>query len=399
MPMALDGIKVVDLSRYAPGFYVSLYLADMGADVIRVEEPGVSGRRAGYKEVALAYKSMEDQRGSAYNSLERNKRKIALNLKDEEAREVFYKLVKGADVVLEGSRPGVAKRLGVDYDTCRAINPRIVYCSLTGFGQDGPASQMAGHDINYISMGGLLGITGARDGTPAIPGNIVADYSAGAQNAIIGVLTALLARDRTGEGQFVDVGMTDGVVSLMIQWVQQYFMDGAAPKPASNRLNGAVPHYNVYQCKDSRWIAIGANEAWFFENVCKLIGRPDLTEHQHDAGWQDRIRVAFEEGFRTKTAQEWHDLMADADTCVTMIRTFDEVFADPQVLHRQMAMELDHPTVGKVRQVGFPIKFSGTPATFRTFAGSKGQDTDAVLGELGYTAADIQRLREKGAAL
>ncbi|MEE9286335.1 MAG: CaiB/BaiF CoA-transferase family protein, partial [Dehalococcoidia bacterium] len=393
MAMALEGIKVIDLSRYAPGFYVSMYLGDMGADVIRVEEPAVSGRRAGFQEAPLAYKDMEDQRGAAYNALERNKRKIALNLKDPEARDVFYKLVAGADVVLEGSRPGVAQRLAVDYETCRGINPRIVYCSLTGFGQDGPYAQRAGHDINYIAIAGALGLVGQRDGTLAIPANLLADYAGGAQFAIIGVLTALLARQRTGKGQFVDISMTDGVVSLMVQFTQQYFTDGEVPGPASMRLNGGVPHYNVYQAKDSRWIAVGANEPYFFANVCKLIGRPDLAERQHDPDRRDEIEAAFREAFKTRTAQEWHDLMSAEDTCVTRVYDLDEVFADPQIVHRQMALELEHEEVGAVRQVGFPVKLSETPASVRRFAGPKGRDTDDVMTDLGYSPEQVRRLR------
>ena len=399
MAMALEGIKVVDLSRYAPGFYVSMYLGDMGADVIRVEEPATSGRRAEFKDVPLEYKAMEDQRGAAYNALERNKRKIALNLKDEDAREVFYKLVADADVVLEGSRPGVAQRLGVDYETCREINPRIVYCSLTGFGQDGPYARKAGHDINYISIAGALGLVGQRDGTPSIPANLVADYAGGAQFAIIGVLTALLARQHTGKGQFVDIAMTDGVVSLMVQFTQQFFKDGDVPRPASMRLNGGVAHYNVYQAKDGRWVAVGANEPYFFANLCKLVGRPDLAEHQFDPERGGEIESALREAFKTRPAQEWHDLMAAEDTCVTKVYDLQEVFADPQIVHRQMVMELQHETVGTVRQVGFPVKLSETPASVRRFAGAKGQDTDDLMRELGYAPEEIQRLREKGSVL
>lgn len=397
MAMALDGVRVVDLSRYAPGFYVSMYLGDMGADVIHVEEPAVSGRRAGFREVPLEYKAMEDPRSAAYNALGRNKRRIALNLKDAEARDVFYKLVRGADVVLEGSRPGVARRLGVDYETCRGLNPRIVYCSLTGYGQDGPYSQRAGHDINYISVAGALGMIGQRDGTPAIPSNILADYAGGALFAIIGILTALLARERTGKGQFVDIAMTDGVISLLVQLTQQYFKDGEVPRPAAMRLNGGLAHYNVYQAKDGRWIAVGANEPYFFATVCRLIGRPDLAQRQHETAWRDRIEAAFREAFKTKTAQEWHDLMAPEETCVTKIYDFTETFSDPQVLHRQMALELEHPVAGKVRQVGFPVKLSETPASVRRFAGLKGQDTESVLRDLGYSAEQVQRLRERRA--
>jgi len=399
MTMALEGIKVVDLSRYAPGFAVSMYLADMGADVIRIEEPGVTGRRSEFTETPLAYRTMNDARSAAYNALERNKRKIALNLKDADAREVFYKLVRDADVVLDGSRPGVAKRLGVDYETCRALNPRVIYCAVTGFGQDGPYALRAGHDINYLSHGGALSIFGSRDGAPAFPSNILADFSAGAQNAVIGILTAIIARGRTGKGQMVDISMTDGVIGLLVQSTQEFFMNGLQPKPGKDRLTGGVPHYNVYRCKDGRWIAIGANEPWFFDAVGKIIGRPDLVAHQQDAAKHQEIEAALKAAFLTKTADQWHDLMSRADTCVTKILDFAEVFADPHVRHRKMVLEVTHPQAGKAKQVGFPVKLSETPGTFRKFAGIKGEDTDAVLKSLGYSEAQIKAMREKNAIL
>ena len=300
--------------------------------------------------------------------------------------------------MLEGNRPGVAERLGIDYETCRKFNERIVYCSLTGYGQDGPYGQRAGHDINYISVGGALGITGTTDGVPAIPANIVADYAGGAQFAIIGVLTALLARSRTGTGQFVDISMTDGVFSLLTQVVQQYLNDGVVPRAGKMRLNGAEPHYSAYQAKDGRWIAIGANEPWFYNNLCQLIGREDLAEHQHDLERKEEVRQAFEQAFRDRTAQEWHELLADEDTCVTKILDFDEVVNDPQIRHREMVLELDHPELGQVQQVGFPVKLSDTPGTVRRFAGLTGANTEEILTELGYGLEEVARLRKQGAA-
>ncbi len=399
MVMALEGLKVLDLARYAPGLYVSMFLGDMGADVIRIEEPGLTGRRAVFKETPLEYRKMEDERGAAFNALERNKRRIALNLKDTEGREVFYKLVKDADVLLEGFRPGVTQRLGVDYETCSGINPRLIYCSLTGYGQEGPYRLTAGHDINYISVAGALGVIGGAAGEPVLPLNLLADFASGSQNTIIGTLTALLARERTGRGQYVDISMTDGVIALMVMLTQDYFMSGRVPKPGSERLNGASPYYNVYETKDGRWVGVGANEPWFFSNVCKHLGRPDLVELQDNRSRWHEVKKALHDGFKTKTAQEWHDLMSQDDTCLVKIYDFDEVFSDPQIIHRQMAMELDHPTVGKVRQGGFPVKFSETPASFRAFAGGKGQHTDEILEELGYSDDDRGRLRNQGAVL
>ena len=243
------------------------------------------------------------------------------------------------------------------------------------------------------------GITGTANGAPAIPGNVIADYAGGSQFVIIGVLTALIARGTTGKGQFVDIAMTDGVFSLLTQFVQQYLNDGVTPRPGQTRITGAEPHYSVYEAKDGRWIGIGANEPWFYANVCRMIGRGDLADCQHDLDRKEEIRQAFAEAFKTKTAQEWHDLLADEDTCVTKVLDFGEVLRDPQLAHRGMVLDLDHPEAGKVKQVGFPVKLSATPGEIRRFAGLKGADTDAILAELGYSSEETARLREAGAAL
>ena len=397
MTMALEGIRILDLARFAPGLYVSMYLADMGAEVIRIEEAAVSGRRAGFTEEKVAYRDSSDTRASAFNALERNKRRIAINLKDADGKAAFLKMAAQADVILEGFRPGVTQRLGIDYATCRAINPGIIYMSLTGYGQDGPYRLMAGHDVDYVAISGAMSLVGTKDGTPVIPGNLIADYAGGAQNAIIGVLTALVARQRTGKGQYVDVSMTDGVVGLLAQYAQDYFMTGNSPTPSGTRYNGGAPYYNVYEAKDGRWLAVGSMEPWFFVNVCKLAGRPELADRQFDQARWPEMEATLRQVFKTKTAQEWHDLMSNEDTCVVKILTFEEVFANPQIQTREMLLDLQHPQAGKVKQVGFPIKFSETPGAFRTFAGMKGQDTDAILGEMGYDATAIARMREQGA--
>ena len=226
MAMALDGIKVLDLSRLAPGPYCSMLLADFGADVTLVEAvPGVSAKLGS----GPSADPEAAKRAAAYNALGRGKRSIALNLKNEAAREVFYELVRGADVVLEGFRPGVVNRLGVDYETISKINPRIVYCSLSGFGQTGPYSNLVGHDINYISIGGALGVIGRPGAAPAIPVNLLADFAGGGLMAAFAICTALLAREHTGRGQAVDIAMSDGVLSLMTQAMTGFFSTGPAP--------------------------------------------------------------------------------------------------------------------------------------------------------------------------
>ncbi len=245
--MPLEDLKILDLSRLAPGPFCTMLLADLGADVIVVEPPPAS--RAALAMGALA-RSGDEERAAAYNVMGRNKRSVILNLRDDDARKAFHRLDATADVVLEGFRPGVIGRLGVDYATISKINPRIVYCSLSGYGQTGPYRDLVGHDINYISIGGALGMIGWPGQPPAIPLNVIADFAGGGLHAAFAILAALLARERTGRGQYVDIAMSDGVLYLLASVVGGYFGTGSAPGRGDTVLNGSVPHYNVYQCKD-----------------------------------------------------------------------------------------------------------------------------------------------------
>ena len=275
MVMALDGIKVLDLSRLAPGPFCSMLLADFGADVTLVEAvPGASDKLSSMRAMQGGEAA---EKAAAYNALGRGKKSIALNLKDSAARDIFYELVKGADVVLEGFRPGVVKRLGVDYETLAKINPRIICCSISGFGQTGPYSNLVGHDLNYISVGGALGVTG-ESAKPAIPINLVADFAGGGLTAAWGICMAVIARERTGRGQNVDVGMSDGVLALMTSAFIQYFSSGETIKRGQSLLNGLSPFYNIYECSDGRWFSIGSIEPHFYQALCKVLGMEDLAD-------------------------------------------------------------------------------------------------------------------------
>ncbi|MBE0415103.1 MAG: CoA transferase [Dehalococcoidia bacterium] len=393
MAMALEGIRVIDLTRLAPGPYCTMFLADLGADVIKIEPGGGRAAIALFPQTAV-----EGERMRAYNAEGRNKRSIVMNLKMREAREVFYKLAAKADVIIEEFRPGVVKRLGVDYETIRKINPRIVYCSLTGYGQDGPYEQVAGHDINYISTGGAQGIIGERGRRPTVIANLIADYAAGGMHAAIGILAALLARERTGKGQHVDIAMMDGVVSLMHAEAASYLATGRVPVTGDVLFFGGAPHYNIYETKDGKYISIGALEPWFYENLCKVLGREDFIAHEFTGGekWEE-IASCFREIFLTKTRDEWVNLLRETDTCVAPVYSLDEVFSDPQVIHRKMVVEIDHPTLGKVKQVGISIKLSETPGAIRSIAPRPGEHTEDILKDIGYTQEGIEDLRKSGA--
>lgn len=391
MTLPLEGIKVLDLSRLAPGPFCTMILGDLGADIIKVEGPR-EGR------LAMVVAVEDEERAIAYNALERNKRSIVLNLKFEEGRQIFYRLAEGADVIVEGFRPGVVKRLGVDYDTVKEVNPRIVYCSLTGYGQDGPYNNLVGHDINYISIGGALGIMGIADGPPTIPSNLVADYAAGGMNAAIGILAALMAREKTGRGQYVDIGMADGVVSLMAHTLTRFYPSGEVPQRGNDMLTGGWPAYNVYEAKDGKYVSIGCLEPWFYENLCRALGREDFIPHQGATGEKgEEIFSTFRQIFRTKTRDEWFDFLRQWDICVGKVYQLDELATDPQLVHRNMIVELDHPKFGKVKQAGISIKLSETPGSIRSLGPLLGQHTEEVLLDLGYTKERIEELRKQGA--
>ncbi len=388
MAPPLDGIKVLDLSRMGPGPFCSMLLADFGAEVIKIEQ-------AGFGIIPL---DVDEETWAAYYAIDRNKKSIILDLKLQEARAVFHEMVKTADVVLEAFRPGVARRLQVDYETVEQINPRVVYCALTGYGQDGPYRDLPGHDINYISVAGALSAMAIRDGRPAVPLNMVGDYAGGGLQAAFGIVTALLARGTTGRGQFVDVAMVDGAVSLLTWEASLVFAGGAVPKWGETPLTGSVPCGSVFEARDGGLISLGCFEAKFWENLCRALDREDLIPYQY-AGGADREKVTSELTaiFRTKTKGEWFRLLGPKDIPITPVNELDEVLADPQVLHRRMVVEVDHPKLGKVKQVGIGLKFSDTPGEIRCTAPLQGQHTDEILRGLGRSEDEIAKLKDVGA--
>ncbi len=358
-----------------------MLLGDMGADVLVVEPPADS--KAGQGGMPA---------GDPHDALRRNKRSIVLNLRDEEARNIFYRLAETADVVLEGFRPGVVKRLGVDYETLSAKNPRIIYCSLSGYGQTGPYANLVGHDINYISVGGALTMIGWPGQPPAIPMNIIADFAGGGLHAAYGILAALHARGRTGRGQYVDIAMSDGVLYLLSMIVSGYFTNGRAPERGATVLNGSVPHYNVYQCADGKWLSLGSLEPHFWVNLCKALGREDFIPHQYDSAKRDEIFAHFREQFASKTRDEWFEVLKQTDICVAPILGLDEALANEHNLARNMVLDVEG-----VKQIGIGTKLSETPGSVRSTSPATGQHTDEVLASLGYDGAAIASLREKGA--
>jgi alpha-methylacyl-CoA racemase len=307
---------------------------------------------------------------------------------------------------VEGFRPGVMKRLGADYDTVRAFNPRIVYCSLSGFGQDGPYRDYPAHDMNYLSLAGVLGLIGEADRKPAIPLNLVADYAGASLHGALGIMLALFARERTGRGQHVDVSYLDTTLSLLAATPNMRFLfsDGLAPRRGGGFLGGSYPYYAIYETRDGKLLTIGCTEPWLWENFCRAIGRPDMARFARKSDQFVRSANAEEEAARqeieaiikTRDRDDWYEYLAKADVCVGKVYDPEEVIRDPQVLHRNMVVDVAHPRHGRVRQFGTAIKLSETPGGARTAAPATGEHTDEVLRELGYAASRVADFRRAG---
>ena len=391
----LDGIKILELARVPPAELPGMMLADVGADVLKIETPEPDRPS-----------DADWVRRTIHTFTNRNKRSMSLNMKSADGQEIFRRLAAAADVVVEGFRPGVMKRLGADYETLRKLNPRLVYCSLSGFGQDGPYKDYPAHDMNYLSLAGVLNLIGEPGRKPVIPLNLVADYAGASLHGALGIVLALFARERTGRGQHVDVAYLDTSVSLLAATpnMRFFFSDGIAPRRGEGFLGGSYPYYAIYETRDGKLLTIGCTEPWLWENFCKAIERPELARFARTNDQFVRAANAEEEAarreieaiIRTRDRDEWYERLVRADVCVGKVYEIDEMVRDPQLNHRQMIVDVEHPTHGRVRQIGIAIKLSDTPGSIRSAAPLPGEHTAAVLKDLGLGAADIGRLREKG---
>lgn len=389
-PLPLAGLRVLDLNRFAPGLFATMLLGDMGADVLRVEEVAPPGE-------GTVFGAYQAEKAKPSYALNRNKRSICLNLKAPEGRAIFYALADEADVVVEGYRPGVARRLGIDYETLAARNERLIYCALSGYGQTGPYANLVGHDVNYLAVAGALGITGVRGGPPVIPGFQLADFAGGGLLAALGILLALEARHKTGRGQYVDIAMTDGTVAVIANLLSSFFGGSPPPERGNALTSGGLPSYNVYECADGKYLSLGMLEPWFWANLCRALGRDDLLDKQFVTGAErDAVEAELAALFRTRTRDEWFVLLRERDVCVAPVYSFDELSNDPQLRHREMIVDVPLPGGGTVRQPGIAIKLSDTPGRIRSLPPRPGQHTDEVLTALGYDAARIAALRAAG---
>ena len=393
MAGALDGVRVLDLTRLLPGGFCTLLLADMGADVLKVEDTAGGDY---IRWMPPYYGGEEQQRAgtaSAYFlALNRNKRSMRLNLKDPRGRDVLLRLAEDHDVLVESFRPGVMDRLGVGWDALRARNPRLVYCPISGYGQDGPLTERSGHDTNYLALNGLLGLTGRRGGPPIQSAGQIADLGGGGLMAAVGILAALVERERSGAGQMVDISMTDGALSWLAMVAARYFAEQRVPHRGEPELTGGIACYFPYETKDGKWVALGALEPKFWQNWCNGAGRPDLVEKQFEHP-DSEAGTEIAAVFRERTRDEWAAFAGEHDCCLEPILDLDEVLESELVRARGMVVELKQPGIGAVKQVGAPIKLSRTPADTGGAAPALGAHTDEVLREVGI---DPGPLREEG---
>lgn len=389
---ALEGLVVIDMSRRYPGAFPAMLLGDFGAKVIKVDPPGSS----------FPYPDIDTttEHFAAFYALDRNKQSIILNVKTDSGREAFQKLVKKADIIIEGFRPGVMERMGLGYDVLRGLNPRLIYCALTGYGQTGPYRDVPGHDMNYVALGAALNMIGPKDGAPCFPSNYLADMAGAGLNGAVGILLALAARERTGKGQLVDISFMDGVISLLTMEASHYFATGKVPSRGETALTGSAPLAQVLKCKDGKYFTVACFEPVFWQHLCKVIGREDLVPYAFPEDDKKKEWAIAELGkvFLSRTRDEWWELLKDKDTCVAPIYNLEETSRDPHVTSRQMVVEMEHAKFGKVRQIGTPIKLSDTPAGIERLGVQIGADTDTILNWVGYTTDEIRELRRQGGA-
>lgn len=383
---ALDGIRVLDITRLLPGATCTLLLADLGADVLKIEQPGAG-------DYNRAFAPIHKKESGSFLLLNRNKRSLVLDLKSEAGVTIFKQLVEKSDVVVEGFRPGVMDRLGLGYEVLKALNKNIVVCSISGFGQTGPLREASGHDINYMALVGALQLFGTSQTGPLVPGLSVADVGGGSLMAVYGILAALLARQRTGEGQYIDVSMLDGLTTWLAYHGADYLFAGIEPRGGERPFIGSAPCYNVYRCADGGYLSLGIIEAHFWRTFCALMDQPGWVDEQWPVGEKAaRQFTVMRDLFAGAPLAHWVELLAAADIPAAAVNTMEQAFEHPQAKARELLYHCDHPVEGRIPQLGFPVKFSGTPAAHRLPPPLLGQHSVEVLRDLGYTLEEIETL-------
>jgi crotonobetainyl-CoA:carnitine CoA-transferase CaiB-like acyl-CoA transferase len=384
MNQPLAGFRVLDLSILLPGPYCSMLMADLGAEVIKVEAP----KTGDY---------IRETNPWGYQSLNRNKKSLTLNLKHPKGREIFYRMAEGADVILEGFRPGVTARLGIDYEKVRQLNPRIIYCSISGYGQTGPYRDRAGHDINYLGVAGVMSLSGEPGGEPVINNGVAVVDLCSSMFAFGGILVSLVHRLQTGVGQYIDVSMTDSILSWITHEASRYLMGGWVPQRGERRRG----EYGVFPTKDGKFLTLGVYEDKFWIALCGVLGMEEALKDPRFSTIHERLKnreaitLLLKDAFRSRTLEEWIELLTPIDVPCGPLHAMDQVFADPQIQARNMLAEVMTPS-GTMKYVGFPLKFSEMTAEIHQPAPRLGEHNEEILRSLGYTNEEIARLPQEG---
>ena len=386
----LTGIKVIDLSKLLPGPMCTLHLADMGAEVIKIEDPG-KGDPSRY------VPPIQKSNSSFFLAVNRNKFSMTLDLTKEEGKNIFLKLARSSDVLVEGFRPGVVDKLGINYEKIKMENPKIVYCSISGYGQTGPYKNKSGHDLNFSSYAGILNASTKVREKPQIPNFQIADIVGGTQNAVIGILAAIIHQKNTGQGQHVDVSILDGTLAHCACLLGDLNVPENETS-SSDVLTGATPFYNTYETADKRFISIAAVEFKFWQRFCEALGRSDLIQCHNLNKTTDESKKVYKELtdiFKTRILSEWVDHFKDVDCCFSPVLTFEEVINNEQIKARNMVITEDHPKEGKVAQFNLPIKFSNFELKVEKDAPMLGEDTEKILVSLGFSENEINELKAR----
>ncbi len=388
----LTGVKVLDLSLLLPGPLCSQHLADMGAEVIKVENPRL-GDMTRYLTTKVSKGDFAES--GAFLQLNRNKKSITVNIKREGGREVILRLLQDADILLEGFRPDTLNELGIGYEQLKEKFPRLIYCAISGYGATGHYKEHAGHDANYIARAGLLALNGQKGGPPVVPGFQVADIAGGTLTALAAILAALYAREKTGKGQFIDVSMQDGATPFLSLLLGDYIATGKEPERGNDMLSGLLPNYKIYETKDGKFVMLAALEEKFFQTFLRQIDREDILKNmtRDEAGYA-AAAAELEKIFKSRTYAEWAPLFENPDSCFSGLSSLGEVLQDKHLRERGTVLEIDHPRLGKIPVIGSPFHFSETPVSYRLAPPEMGQHTEEVLRSAGFSAAEIEQLRK-----
>lgn len=388
----LNGLKVLDFTSLLAGPLTTMMFADLGANVLHIE----SQRRIDLMRIMPPYD--EHNESVVHQHLNRSKKSLSLNLKTAEAVDIVKQLIADYDILIESFRPGVMQRLSLHYDVLKEVNPRLIYCSITGYGQTGPYALHAGHDNNYLSVSGVLDYSRPKNKKPVSHGVQIANVAGGTMQAAVSILAAALHREKTGEGTYIDVSITDGAFALNAIYAAQYFASAQLPQPEEGVLNGGT-YYDYYETKDGRYFSVGSLEPHFRKRLCEALEIPELIDHTfNDSPYtQKRFKEAVADAFKSKTFEQWRRVFNDKfDGCVEPVLTFEEACEHPQLQARSMVVEIEKDDGTRQKQIASPFKIAGFNSTY-THAGTKlGAHTDEVMRALGYTAQQIETFKERG---